>query len=394
MTAVQVADRLGVELATVYAYASRGSLTRHPGPDGRSSRYDPDEVELLAQRSRPRSIRRGIGAVDVVIGTTVSEIGDGWIRYRNHDLAELAGSASFETVASLLWTGELMDPDELSAPQPLVRARVIDAVGRATRALPKNAAISSRLAVGAAAAAPWLPAVADDADPTKVGLLLLDALVESLPLIGSAPAGKTATLAARLWPRISGRAATARRVAALDLALVMLAEHELATSTLAVRVAASTGAAPAASVLAGIGAVSGPLHGQAAVRVHDRLLAGPNVGAEILAEDGPVSGFGHPVHLHGDPRFAVLHEAVLAIAQPAYRARIEDDLIEAKRWDASFPNVDTALGALGFVAAVPSGITEAIFAISRTAGWLAHAFEEADEAPLRFRGRTVYRGAR
>ena len=107
LSAKEVADRLGVELATVYAYASRGSLTRRPGPDGRTSVYDADEVEALARRARPRSTRRRVGAVDVVIGTTVSEIGDGWIRYRDHDLVELAAWATFEDASTLLWTGEL-----------------------------------------------------------------------------------------------------------------------------------------------------------------------------------------------------------------------------------------------------------------------------------------------
>src|SRR6476661_514507 len=107
LTATEVAERLGVELATVYAYASRGSLTRRPGPDGRSSVYDADEVELLARRARPRSTRRRLGAVDVVIGTTVSEIGDGWIRYRDQDLIDLVAWGTFEDACELLWTGEL-----------------------------------------------------------------------------------------------------------------------------------------------------------------------------------------------------------------------------------------------------------------------------------------------
>lgn len=56
--------------------------------------------------------------------------------------------------------------------------------------------------------------------------------------------------------------------------------------------------------------------------------------------------------------------------------------------------VDAALGALGYVARARPGTTDAIFAVARTAGWLAHAIEEADELPLRYRGRTLYRGPR
>jgi len=398
LTANQVAERLGVELSTVYAYASRGALTRRPGPDGRRSRYDADEVELLARKGRPRSVRRRPGAVDVVIGTTVSEIGDGWIRYRGHDLVELAGRHRYEDVAHLLWTGDL--------PAPATGARVdhgpsggdgadqravTAAAERAATALPRCAPVSSRLAVGVAAAAALLPP-----DHAEAAAALVGALVAALPLVGGR-AEPDASVAARLWPRFSPLAATPARIAALDLALVLLAEHELATSTLAVRVAASTGAGPASCLLAGLGTVSGPLHGQAAVRVHRRLLAAVSSSPSGQPATDPrphADGFGHLVHQGGDPRFDPLHAAVGRLASPTRWAVVQADLAGHATAGAPPPNVDAALGALAFVARAEPGTTEAVFAIARTAGWLAHAFEEADELPLRYRGRTLYRGPR
>lgn len=384
LTVGEVAERLGVTPATVYAYVSRGSLTRRPGPDGRTSRYEPDEVELLARRSRPRSTRRTAAAVDVVIGTTISEIGDGWIRYRGLDLTDLAGRVPFEAVAELLWTGELAPTPEVDAG---AAEAILRAVRRTTRALPADAPVSARLAVGAATASGLLPAVEDDL--TTVGLLLVGALVEALPVVGasSGRSGPTESIAARLWPRISPLVPTPARVAVLDTALVLLAEHELATSTLAVRVAASTRANAAEAVTAGLGTVSGSLHGRAAVAVHQRLLG----DTASLADDAS-AGTGHQVHRGGDPRFPILADAVAAIAPAGRRARIEADLARLAEEGAAAPNVDASLGALGFVAGAEPGVTEAIFAIARTAGWLAHAFEEYDERPLRFRGRTLYRG--
>lgn len=426
LTAVEVADRLGVEVATVYAYASRGALTRRVGPDGRRSRYAADEVELLARKGRPRSVRRRPGAVDVVIGTTISEIGDGWIRLRGHDLLALAATRPYEHVAQLLWTGELpasSTPSNGARPGPgrgpapgwpgellPTHGRAVVAAERAARALPTAAPTSSRLAVGAAAASAFLPPPVADGTGGGTGTaagaaLLVDALVAALPLVGPAP-DPTAGVAARLWPRLSPLAPTSARVGALDLALSLLAEHELATSTLAVRVAASTGAGPAEAVLAGIGAVSGPLHGQAAVRVHRRLRtraashpagAGGSPAATSSARpDGTAhaDGFGHLVHQHGDPRFAPLHDAVAAVASPTARALVDADLADHAAMGAARPNVDAALGALGLVARAEPGATEAVFAIARAAGWLAHAFEEADELPLRYRGRTLFRGPR
>lgn len=386
LTAKQVADRLGVELATVYAYASRGSLTRRPGADGRTSVYDADEVELLARRARPRSTRRRAGAVDVVIGTTVSEIGDGWVRYRGHDLIDLASWATFEDAARLLWTGELDPADDPGAEAAEDRRAVVDAVERVTAVLPGRASVSARMAAAAAAASPWVPRATSVETSILAASLVLDALITSLPLLGD-PVPLEAPIADRLWPRLTAAPATPERRRALDTTLVLLAEHELATSTLAVRVAASTRAKPADAVLAGLGTMSGPFHGRAAVRVHRRMLEG--LGP---VDTSPLAGFGHPVHETGDPRFAPLLARVLAIAEPDHRTVVEQYVAPVRGADPF--NVDAALGGLGYAAEMAPGMTEAVFAVARTAGWLAHAYEEADEAPVRFRGRTLYRGPR
>src|ERR1700729_4333881 len=100
------AERLGVDVRTLYAYVSRGSLRRVPGPDGRSSRYDSDELELLARRSRPRTLPRPAASIDLVIATGVSTVTDGVVRYRGRDaLALVAAGERFEAVAERLWAG-------------------------------------------------------------------------------------------------------------------------------------------------------------------------------------------------------------------------------------------------------------------------------------------------
>jgi len=383
MTARDVADRLGVEVSTVYAYASRGALTRRPAPDGRRSWYDADEVELLAQRGRPRSLRRRSGAVDVVIGTTVSEIGDGWIRYRGHDLVDLASWCTFEDACRLLWTGEVEGDSYDSPPLDPAMAATVQAV---SAAMSSRATTGSRLAAGVAAASSWVPRATDERTAIHAGTLVLSAMVASLPTVG-AVTGDERSVAEHLLPRISPLTPTPARRRALDTALVLMAEHELATSTLAARVAASTRARPAEVVLAGLGTMSGPFHGRAAVRVHRRLAEGLGpVDMSMLA------GFGHIVHQRGDPRYGPLIDRARQIAS-GRRRRVIDAYV-GPRDGAEPPNCDAALGALGFALDGDPGCTEAIFAIARTAGWLAHAYEEADEAPVRFRGRTVYRGRR
>jgi citrate synthase len=422
---------LGVDVRTLYAYVSRGSLRRVPGPDGRSSRYDSDDVELLARRSRPRSLPRPAASIDLVIATRVSTVTDGVVRYRDTDVLDLvAAGTPFEAVAELLWTrpppaavpaigntatgntatgnadagdralAEVAAAAELpSWHVPADQAGLLHAL---LAGLGSDAPVAQRFAV-AVASTPGPPGARFSASPAgratadsprgldwpRWGRSLIATLIEaSGPVPGAAscddqPAALD-SVARRLWRRWSPLRPTAPRVRALNTALVLLAEHELALSTLAIRVAASARAAPPGCLLAGLGVLSGTLHGDLSRIVQEGLfLSRAVVGRHASLPSG--LGFGHSVHRHGDPRAAPLLRAVYAIATPADR-----DLIERAQRDAPAPpNVDFALGALCGVARMPSQATTGIFAVARTAGWIAHAAEEYAEPYLRFRGRAV-----
>jgi len=422
------AERLGVDVRTLYAYVSRGALRRVPGPDGRSSRYDSDELALLARRSRPRTLPRPAASIDLVIATRVSTVTDGVVRYRGTDVLDLVKAEEpFERVADLLWqagppqtdsgwtlpgTGERPAfplPDEIP-----VLHRFAIAVAAMTGAGISDVAASDVAASDIAApyvaasdggvpelATSDVAAVLSTHDWPSWGRRVIGCLIDTS---GPAPRDRDhhdhadhadhadlvhnpdralhhdhpddgATVARRLWQRWSPLRPTAPRVRALDLALVLLAEHELALSTLSVRVAASARATPASCLLAGLSTLSGSLHGGASRTVHDKLAAREPV----------VTGFGHPVHRHGDPRVTPLLEAVYAFATPADR-----ELIETAHREAPRPlNADFALGALTYAARMPAEAATAIFAIARVAGWIAHAAEEYEEPPLRFRGHAV-----
>lgn len=417
LTADQVAARLGVKVETVYAYVSRGVLARTVAEDGKSSRFDPAEVDELAQRGRPRRDRRRAGSVEVTLATGITRIGERAVAYRGRDVAELARTSTFEAVAELLWTGTLPTSTDAAAwtvPEPTRRL-----AAAVTAPLPGAAPAIERLAVIAAALAGADPLRVDrrPAAVARVGRLLLStfavALPPALPLAGgprrrgatpsAGPGGNRATgahrrIAAALWPHLSALPATRPRVRVLDAALVLLADHELATSTLAARVAASTRADPYAVVLAGLGAVAGPRHGIAAAAAH-RLLLDAEAGgsaeravATTLEAGGSLPGFGHQLYRRGDPRAVVLLDRLASICPRGVAATVEGVMAAAERLDAGPPNVDFALGALGLATHMPVGATDAVFALARTAGWIAHGLEEYGEAPLRFRARAVYTG--
>ena len=181
----------------------------------------------------------------------------------------------------------------------------------------------------------------------------------------------------------------------MSTALVLLADHELATSTLAVRVAASVRSSPAAAIATGLNAVAGPYHGGAsrasAAMFDEAFQSGAHATVEgRLGRGERLPGFGHTVYRAGDPRFAPLLAAVRLIPAPRARLELVDAVIaEAGRAVAHLPNIDLSLGALLFVADLPRDAP--IFAVARLAGWGAHYAEEFGERPVRFRGMAAAR---
>ena len=181
---------------------------------------------------------------------------------------------------------------------------------------------------------------------------------------------------------------------------MLLADHELATSTLAARVAASTRANPFACVLAAIGAVSGPLHGRAAIGTHRILTEALATGSAAGAVEGALEA--SETH----PRLRTLRSTTTATpgprccssrstASPPPRSGAPSRTCAAIAVGATGaePNIDFALGALALAGTMPFGATEGVFTIGRTAGWVAHVLEEYDERPLRYRPRAIYTGA-
>jgi citrate synthase len=401
LTAAEAARRLGVKPATLYAYVSRGVLTRSPAADGRASLFSTDEVERLARRGRPR---RPAGAVDITVESAITELTTDSLRYRGLDVMRLAVSRTFEEVAGLLWTGDFP-----SAGEPWQARPAALAAGRAAQAaLPAAALPLERLQVivPAMAATDPLRLQLDQSAVVAAGRNIIAGMVDCLPLAGPSAGTNTSPpdvavagpVAGRLWSRLCDRRASPGLLRATSAALVLLADHELAASTLAARAAASVRADPYAVVGTGLGAVSGALHGGASLGAETLMAAAsgpddvPRVVAELLRRGEKVPGFGHFVYRGGDPRATVLLGLVRRAAPKSGQLAVADAVLaEVRHKSLPEPNIDFALATLARVAGMARGAGEAMFAVARTAGWVAHALEAYD-GPGPLRPRAVYTG--
>lgn len=374
----EAARLLGVTKASLYAYVSRGLVERRAAVDGRTSLYPREAVEALAARRR----RRPAGerpTIDVRITTSITELDDEGVRYRGIDTAELARTSTFESVAELLWTGALPETPPTWPVESATLQRALDATAGVRSPL-------LRLAIAATVL---------DAEPGAegaTGATCARRLLAIAPtVLGGPRRGSTAARLARAWSSRGDE----QLAAAIDRALVLLADHELATSTLAVRVAASARTDAPSALATGLHVAGGALHGAAATGVVGLFERAHAIGAEsavgeVLSRGERLAGFGHSVYRRGDPRLDPLLDAVRAVADPRGRIRVVDEVLVAVGTQVAQPaNVDFALGALLFVAGLPRDAP--IFAVARVAGWAAHYAEELGERPVRFRGLATQR---
>jgi citrate synthase len=440
--AAEAADRLGIKPASLYAYVSRGVLSRRRDADGRASMFDADEIADLARKGKPR---RTSGSSELVIETSVTEITGSTLRYRGLDATALARQHSFEHVAMLLWTGSLPDGAGPSAsrsdagwqatPQalavgtaaqaalpagtlPLERLQVIVPALAATDQFrlhldpPAVVAAGQGLIAGMvgalpappapfappAPALPALPAPSAPSEPSEPSAAGAWAGADRDAGALAGPRSEPACIAARLASRLCAGPVPAGLTYVLSVAMVLAADHELAASTLAARVAASMRADPYAVVATGLGAMGGALHGGAALGAElmlgsaDSPADASRVVGDLLRRGERLPGFGHFVYTDGDPRANLLLQVTAEFAADSPRLAIASAVLaEARRRALPAPNIEFALAVLAGVAGMIHGAGEAIFAVARTAGWLAHALEEYERnIPIRPRG--VYVG--
>ncbi len=371
ISADEAMKRLGIRSQTLYAYVSRGRLEARPDPaDPRRSLYSAEEIAgLAARRVGPRRAAdvatNAIAWGEPVLASSLTTIARGRLCYRGRDAIKLSEHATLEEAAALFWDAPYAPtPRSEVTPDGTLKARLF-------------AALAARAGV----------------DPHTRG--------RSKPVLASDAASLLETLANAATGADGNNPIHHRLAAAWDLdprgadfvrrALVLLLDHELNASTFSARVAASTGASLAASALAGLSTLSGPLHGASVNGVIKFIREGERLGARNavrarLDEGRALPGFGHPLYPDGDPRAASL----LAALSPADAITTLCAAVEAE--SGGKPNVDLAIAALAVSFDFPEDAAFAVFAIGRAVGWLGHAMEQI-ETGAHIRPRARYIGA-
>ena len=360
------------------------------------------------------------GLEDVVAGESAICYIDGdrgvlsYCGYDIHELADMDRGVSFEECCFLLWHRRLPTRAELGDLQTqLAAARILpEPILRAMKSMPAVEGmdalrtLTSMLGHYDADAALSTP----EANYRKAVRLTgqMGSLVATWGRMqtggGHIDPDPALGHAANFLYMLTGTRPSALAARALDVSLVLHADHELNASTFAARVSAATLTDLHSTIVGAIGALKGPLHGGANAEVMKMLLEiGQDAGVERaeefvrakLARKEKISGFGHRVYRTEDPRATHLRRFSKSIGekagQPQWYAmseRIEQVVRAEKKLN---PNVDFYSASMFYSLGIPIDLYTPIFAVSRISGWTAHVLEQYQNNRL-IRPRTDYIG--
>ena len=340
--------------------------------------------------------------------------GEGKLTYRGIDIHDLARNSSFEETTFLLWFGHLptaRDLEQFTA--DLARSRPLpDEVVDLMRRFPRDATPMDALRTAISALA-FYDSQAHDSSPesnvekakrvtarTATVVAAYEQLRRGREPVKPVPEGSHAASFLRM---LFAREPDPLHVRAMDLALILHADHELNASTFAARVTAATLADMYSSVVSAIGALAGPLHGGAneqvmkmLQRIQEPERADSHV-EEILNAHRKVAGFGHRVYRTEDPRATHLRAMSRELGERAGDLRwyeisrkVEESMMARKKL---YANVDFYSASCYFSMGIPIDLFTPVFAVSRISGWTAHILEQYSDNRL-IRPRAEYIGER
>jgi citrate synthase len=337
----------------------------------------------------------------------------GVLAYRGIDIHELADHSNFEETCYLLWFGRLPRRTELKDLQHRLAAeRQVDpAIIQLLRNVPKTALPMDVLRTAVSALAFYDPdEKSNDHDAnirkairltSQIAMIVAayDRIRKGKPLVD---ADRSLSHAANFLLQLTGDRPSPTAEKALDIALILHADHELNASTFAARVTAATLSDMHSAITSAIGALKGPLHGganEAAFRIMNQIEREKADPVEfvrgMLAQKKKVPGFGHRVYHTEDPRATHLrvmsHDLCQSSGQPQWyemSEKIEKFVKAEKKLNA---NVDFYSASTYHLLGIDEDLFTPVFAVSRISGWAAHVIEQLDDNRL-IRPRAEYMG--
>ncbi|HEV3203125.1 MAG TPA: citrate/2-methylcitrate synthase [Gemmataceae bacterium] len=352
------------------------------------------------------------GLEGIIAGETAVSTVTGGLRYRGYPVTELAEKATFDEVAYLLLHGELPTRGQLGTfHQRVAETRKLPEVLRPLqKALPPNTLPMDSLRSAVSILAHYDPDTGDNSP--QANLRKAERLLGQIPVAitqqfrlskGLEPVAPRADLseAANFLYLLRGKEADPFQVRALDVSLILYAEHEFNASTFASRVVCSTESDLHSGIVAAIGALKGRLHGGANEKVMDvlRMAGGPETAEkwirDALARKERIMGFGHRVYKAGDVRAGILKEIARQAAEKTgnqkweQSAAIIEQILESEK--KMYPNLDWPAGRLFNSLNLEVPLYTPIFVMSRVTGWSAHIMEQLANNRL-IRPRARYTG--
>lgn len=356
---------------------------------------------------------KGVAAAETTIGSVRGS--EGFYHYRQYDASMLARTQSVEAVWYLLLNGELPEtPDDESKFASFIGTQrrveldpmVVEAVSRATSA-PHLGLIS------------LLPLIEHNVPPSiyqtpQERRELATRVAAAVPTIlaatyrrrkGLEPIASNPSLghAADWIAMATGMAIDAGKARMVEAYLTSTIDHGFNASTFATRVVTSTGADFISAMCAGVGALSGPLHGGApalALSMIEEIGDPQNTDSWVshrLERGEKIMGFGHAVYRADDPRSTMLREVAQAHGGDLVERAVEIEsrvLAFLKQWKPDskiVTNVEFYAGIVLYLAGLPADLFTSTFTVSRAIGWSAHICEQADNNKI-IRPSAVYVG--